>query len=115
LACQLECPPQAEGNVGAAGIERVGRVASVRDGLPVLEGDSAMEPTNITYVWCIGCDPDFPWIGLPIFQGRAREPAHDRGIVNSEPGLFFVGLLLRSLSSSALRGVGRDARHVVAA
>jgi putative flavoprotein involved in K+ transport len=41
-------------------------------------------------------------------------PIHDRGIVESCPGLYFIGLLfLYSLSSALLGGVGRDAEHIV--
>jgi hypothetical protein len=46
-----------------------------------------------------------------------REPsAHDRGVVASEPGLYFVGLFFLYAGSSALlRGVGRDAERIVKA
>jgi putative flavoprotein involved in K+ transport len=38
---------------------------------------------------------------------------HDRGIVGSEPGLYFVGLFfLSAVSSSLVGGVGRDAEHI---
>jgi putative flavoprotein involved in K+ transport len=38
----------------------------------------------------------------------------DRGIIESCPGLYFVGPpFLYSLSSALLGGVGRDAEHVV--
>ena len=41
-------------------------------------------------------------------------PIHDRGIVESCPGLYFVGLpFLYSLSSALVGGVGRDAEHIV--
>jgi len=39
---------------------------------------------------------------------------HVRGVVASEPGLYFVGLhFLYALSSVMVHGVGRDAEHVV--
>jgi putative flavoprotein involved in K+ transport len=38
---------------------------------------------------------------------------HDRGIVGSEPGLYFVGqVFLYALASSLVGGVGRDAAHI---
>jgi hypothetical protein len=41
------------------------------------------------------------------------KPKHDRGVVESEPGLYFLGLIfLYSLSSDVLPGVGRDAEYV---
>jgi putative flavoprotein involved in K+ transport len=50
-------------------------------------------------------------LSLPSHNGI---PAHDRGIVDSCPGLYLMGLLfLYSLSSSLLGGVGRDAGHIV--
>ena len=41
-------------------------------------------------------------------------PIHDRGIVESCPGIYFMGLpFLYSLSSALVGGVGRDAEHIV--
>jgi putative flavoprotein involved in K+ transport len=63
-------------------------------------------------IWCTGFRSDYGWIELPIF-GEDGFPRHDRGVVTSQPGLFFVGLFFQtSLTSSLIGGVGRDARHV---
>jgi putative flavoprotein involved in K+ transport len=101
-------------DIAAAGVERVPRVAGVRDGLPLLEGDRVLEPANV--IWCTGFRPDFSWIDLPIFgdEEEPKEPIHRRGIVAGEPGLYFVGLFfLYAMSSGFLPGVGRDAEYVV--
>jgi putative flavoprotein involved in K+ transport len=96
----------------AAGIERVGRTAGVRDGYPLLEDGRVLEVSNV--VWCTGYVPDFSWIDLPL-SGRHGFPIQDRGIVESVPGLYIIGLpFLYSLSSALLGGVGRDAEHIVA-
>lgn len=103
-------------DIAAAGIERVPRVAGVRDGRPVLEDGRILDVANV--IWCTGFRPDFSWIDLPVFgdDEQPKEPIHRRGIVASEPGLFFVGLFfLYAGSSELLRGVGRDAEHVVEA
>jgi putative flavoprotein involved in K+ transport len=93
-----------------AGVERVARVAGVRDGRPLLEDGSVLDVANV--VWCTGFRHGFPWIDLPVFGDDGR-PLHERGVVTGEPGLFFVGLLFQyAVSSDALIGVGRDARHV---
>jgi putative flavoprotein involved in K+ transport len=94
----------------AAGVERVGRVTGVQQGLPVVDG----QPVEVdTIVWCTGYRPGFSWIDLPILGDR-QEPAHAGGIVASEPGLYFVGLhFLYSVTSEAVTGVDRDARRVV--
>jgi len=94
----------------AAGIERVPRTESVRDGYPVLEGGRILEVSNV--IWCTGFVPDWPWIDLPIF-GANGFPMHDRGVVEMQPGLYFMGVLfLSTLSSALLGGVGRDAEHI---
>jgi putative flavoprotein involved in K+ transport len=96
-------------DLAAAGIERVPRVVGVRDGSPLLEDGRVLEVANV--VWCTGFHPGFSWIDLPIFE--AEEPMHERGVVGSEPGLYFVGLeFLYAMSSVMVHGVGRDAEHI---
>jgi putative flavoprotein involved in K+ transport len=95
----------------AAGIERVGRTIGVQDGYPLLEDGRVLEASNV--IWCTGYTPDFSWVdlALPTHNGF---PIQDRGMVESIPGLYFIGLLfLYSLSSALLGGVGRDAKHIV--
>jgi len=93
------------------GVERVPRVAGVRDGLPLLEDGRKLEVQNV--VWCTGYEPGFSWIDLPVFESNG-DPLHDRGIVSRAPGLFFVGLhYLYSMTSATIVGVSRDAERVV--
>jgi putative flavoprotein involved in K+ transport len=94
----------------AAGIERVPKTAGTRGGRPVLEDGRVLEVANV--IWCIGSVPDFAWIDLLVLA-EAGGPVHDRGIVGSEPGLYFVGLVFQyALASSLVGGVGRDAKHI---
>ena len=96
-------------DLAAAGIQRVPRVAGVRAGRPLLHDHQALEVANV--VWCTGFRPDFSWIDLPVLGDY--EPLHHRGIVASEPGLYFVGLnFLYAISSGFLPGIGRDAEHI---
>jgi putative flavoprotein involved in K+ transport len=67
-----------------------------------------MEVSNV--IWCTGFRPDFGWIDLPIF-GESGEPIHERGLVEREPGLYFVGRFFQ-FTSSLIGGVGRDAEHI---
>jgi putative flavoprotein involved in K+ transport len=86
-------------------------MTGVMNGRPVLEDGRLLDVSNV--VWCTGFTPDYDWIdlSLPTHNGV---PSHDRGIVESCPGLYFVGLpFLYSLSSALLGGVGRDAKHIV--
>lgn len=100
-------------DLAAAGVERVPGVVGVRGGLPVLEGDRALDVANI--IWCTGFHPSYSWIDLPVFD-EAGDPMHERGVVASEPGLFFVGLqFLTSMTSATVTGVGRDAAYVAQA
>jgi putative flavoprotein involved in K+ transport len=99
-------------DLAAAGVQRVPRMVGARNGVPVLEGGRVLQVANV--VWCTGFHPGFSWIDLPIF--REAEPLHERGVVTSEPGLYFVGLtFLFAASSSMIHGVGRDAEYVVQA
>jgi hypothetical protein len=94
----------------AAGIERVPRTTGARGGRPVLDDGRDLEVANV--LWCSGFVPDCTWIDLPAFA-EDEGPVHDRGIVGSEPGLYFVGLVFQyALASSLVGGVGRDAEHI---
>jgi putative flavoprotein involved in K+ transport len=98
-------------DLSAAGVERVPRVVGARDGRPVLEDGRVLEVGNI--VWCTGFRPGFDWIELPIFDSHGL-PRHRSGVVEGEPGLYFVGLpFLHSMSSSMIQGVGADAARIV--
>ncbi len=41
-------------------------------------------------IWATGFRPDFKWIDLPVFDDYGY-PRHQRGIVQTAPGLYFVG------------------------
>jgi putative flavoprotein involved in K+ transport len=94
----------------AAGVERAPRVTGVEGGRPVLEDGRVLDVANV--VWCTGFRTDFGWIDLPVFD-EAGSPRHVRGVVDAEPGLYFLGLdFLYSASSSVLPGRGRDAAYI---
>jgi putative flavoprotein involved in K+ transport len=98
-------------DLDALGVERAPRVVGVRDGRPLLADDRVLDVANV--IWCTGFGPAFSWIDRPIFEPNGV-PRHERGVVPGEPGLYFVGLhFLYAMSSSTLRGVGRDAEHLV--
>ena len=97
--------------LGAAGIDRVGRLVDERGGLPVC-GDTVIEPSAV--VWCTGFEPDYRWIQLPVLNASGT-PSHRRGISSAVDGLYFAGLRFQyRLSSSLVGGVGEDAAFVAA-
>ena len=97
-------------DLAAAGVERLPKVAAVRDGLPLLEDGRVIEAENV--IWCTGFRQDYSWIHLPIF-GEDGGPVHERGACTAE-GLYFVGLdFLYSFTSENVGGVRRDAKHIV--
>ena len=99
-----------EADLAKVGVERVARVAGVRDGLPELEDGRTVDVANV--VWCTGFRTDFSWIDLPAFDDDGR-PIHERGVVESVPGLYFAGLVFQySLTSDVLPNGGRDAEYV---
>jgi putative flavoprotein involved in K+ transport len=94
----------------AANVERLPRLAGVRNGLPLLDDGRVLNVPNV--IWCTGFHPGFSWIDLPVFDADG-EPKHESGIVPGEPGLYFVGLhFLHAMSSTMIHGVGRDAAHI---
>ncbi len=103
--------------LSSIGVERVTRVAGVRDGQPLLDDGRVLDAANV--IWCTGFRPGFSWIDLPIFEthddsdSHGPEPKQYRGVVSGEPGLYFVGLhFLYAMSSTMIHGVGRDAEHI---
>ena len=100
-------------DLAAAGIQRVPRVVGVRDGRPLLEDGRVLDVANV--IWCGGFHPGFDWIDLPVFDDDG-ELLHQGGVVESQPGLYFVGLtFLYAMSSSMIHGVSRDAARIVKA
>ena len=96
-------------DLAAAGVERVPRVTGVQHGQPQLEDGRRIDVANV--VWCTGFHTGFSWIDLPVLGPQG--PVHHRGIVESEPGLYFLSLkFLYSVSSEQIHGVGRDAAHI---
>jgi putative flavoprotein involved in K+ transport len=94
----------------AAGVERVPRVTGGEGGRPLLEDGRVLDVANV--VWCTGFRTDFGWIDLAVFD-ESGSPRHVRGVVDSAPGLYFLGLdFLYSASSSVLPGRGRDAKYI---
>jgi putative flavoprotein involved in K+ transport len=96
-------------DLDVAGIKRVPRVASVRDGKPVLDDGRVLDVSNV--IWCTGFEAGFSWIDLDVHG--ALEPKHVAGIVPDEPGLYFLGLMFLYAGSSAMvHGVSRDASRI---
>jgi putative flavoprotein involved in K+ transport len=95
-----------------AGVERVGRIESVRDGVPVTAEGGI--PTPGTIVWCTGSRPDLSWIDLDGALDEEAEPRQTQGIADAVPGLGFVGLDFQySAASSTIQGMDRDVRAVL--
>ncbi|HET9724820.1 MAG TPA: NAD(P)-binding domain-containing protein [Actinomycetota bacterium] len=94
-----------------AGVRRVPKVMASQGGLPLLEDGRVLSVDTV--VWCTGFRHDLSWVDLPVF-GEDGAPMHERGVVTSEPGLYFVGLPFQfAFASDVLPGVGRDAAYVV--
>jgi putative flavoprotein involved in K+ transport len=94
----------------AAGVIRVPRVAGVRNGQPLVDDGRLLEVSNV--IWCTGYDSGSSWIDRPVFDADG-DPRQDAGVVESEPGLYFVGLhVLYAFSSEMIHGVGRDAARI---
>jgi putative flavoprotein involved in K+ transport len=101
-----------QSDLEAAGVQRVGRLAGVRDGLPITEDDQVLEPQTV--VWCTGYRPDYSWIDLPVADD-AGHPITERG-VSPEIGLYFIGVVFQNAAaSSTIQGLDQDARYLMRA
>jgi putative flavoprotein involved in K+ transport len=99
------------GDLRAAGVERVPRVAGVSGGLPVLEDGRLVEAASV--VWCTGFHNGYGWIRFPLPHGEDRFPEQTHGAVPGLPGLYFVGLKFQeSFASTLILGAVRDAQRV---
>jgi len=85
--------------------------------VPVWEPSAAntkldLAAENVTSIlWCVGYEPDFSWVHVPVFTGRGL-PVHDRG-VTAVPGLYFLGLpWLHTWGSGRFAAIARDAAHL---
>ncbi|WP_225753537.1 NAD(P)/FAD-dependent oxidoreductase [Actinotalea sp. Marseille-Q4924] len=99
-------------DLAAAGVERVTeRMTGIHDGMPVLGDSRVLEVENV--VWCTGFQQDLSWIDLPV-TGPDGWPLEHRGVVRSQPGLYFTGLSFQSsFRSMLIGGAGADAQYVV--
>jgi putative flavoprotein involved in K+ transport len=94
-----------------AGVDLLPRVATVHEGRPMLEDGRRVDVSNV--IWCTGFGHDFSWIDLPGLAPD-RLPEHDRGVMPSQPGLYFIGLpFLTKLAFAFVGGVGDDAKRLV--
>jgi putative flavoprotein involved in K+ transport len=97
-------------DLAEAGVEWVAKTTGVDNGYPALEDGSLLEVANV--IWCTGFVADYSWIDVGVFDDHGY-PIHERGVVESSPGLYFMGLLFqRTLSSALIGGMGRDAGYV---
>jgi putative flavoprotein involved in K+ transport len=104
---------QRRSDLDKAGVKWVDRVAGVTGGVPRLSDGRTLDVRNV--IWCTGYDLGLSWIDLPVFEPNG-EPRHTSGLVESEPGLYFVGQHFQhAMSSTMIHGVGRDAARIVGA
>jgi putative flavoprotein involved in K+ transport len=95
----------------AVGVEVLPRIKGVQNGLPVTAEDQELDVANV--IWCTGYRHDFSWLDIPDVLDASGMPLQRRGVVESAPGLYFLGLeFLYCAASSALPGIGRDARYL---
>ncbi|WP_340113713.1 flavin-containing monooxygenase [Maribellus mangrovi] len=93
-----------------AGVKWVGRTNGTSNGYPRLEDGKVLKINNV--IWCTGFVTDYSWIKIPVFNEYGY-PRHNRGVVHEQPGLYFIGMpFQRTLSSSLLLGVGKDAGFI---
>jgi putative flavoprotein involved in K+ transport len=104
---------QRRSDLDQAGVAWVDKVTGVANGRPQLADGRTLDVQNV--IWCTGYSLGLSWIDLPIFEADG-EPRQKSGLVDGEPGLYFVGQHFQhSVSSTMIHGVGRDAALIVRA
>lgn len=98
------------------GVELYPKFSGLIDGLLVFADGRIMTSDHLTIVWCTGFRGDFGFIDVErpdeAFDS-VGSPVHTRGVVDSAPGLYFVGLRYQhTVASHDLYGVGADASHI---
>ncbi|WP_222914643.1 NAD(P)-binding domain-containing protein [Natrinema sp. SYSU A 869] len=94
------------------GVERVPRTEGVTGGKPRLEDGHIFDVDAV--VWATGFRPEFGWIDLLGLAFDANGyPIHEKGVIDEEPGLYFLGLSFqRTPVSATIGGVSSDARYI---
>ena len=94
----------------AAGVQRVDRIAGIREGRPITEDGHVLQPQTV--VWCTGYRPDYSWIELPVTDSSGHA-INERG-VSAEAGLYFIGAEFQyALASATIQGLDQDARYLM--
>ncbi len=98
-------------DLAVAGAEQVARTVGIVDGRPELDDGRVLDVANV--IWCTGYKHVFDWIDVPSAFDDDGHPVHVRGVSQTSPGLYFMGLEYQyAASSDVLPGVGRDAEFV---
>lgn len=109
-------PPSPEQLAEAFGVDLVGRVTGLdQAGIRCSDGRTVPLET-LSVVWCTGFQARYDFIE-PLDRDEvfdeAGQPVHERGLVTTAPGLYFVGLRFQyTVASQAIYGMGRDAQFV---
>lgn len=99
------------------GLNLLGRLIDANDeALLFQNGQQLTRLADLTIIWCTGFSGDYGWIkpGRSSLELDERGyPVHLRGVIESHPGLYFVGLRYQyTVASHDIYGVGNDAKYV---
>jgi putative flavoprotein involved in K+ transport len=112
LTATLVLDPGKYGEALAAGRMDRRPMFSAFDAEAIVWADGTREPVDAV-VFATGYRPDLHYL-QPLGALDHGAPRHIGGISTTHPGLAYTGLeLQRSFSSNTLRGVSRDAAHVM--
>jgi putative flavoprotein involved in K+ transport len=95
-----------------AGVERHdAKTTGVKDGRPVLADGTVADVATV--IWATGYRPDYSIVAAPV-TGEDGWPEEVRGVSQTIPGLYFLGVPFQyAFSSMLVAGAGRDAKYVV--
>lgn len=100
------------------GTELYGRFLDFDGDVLRFSDGKSLAPRDLTVVWCTGYRPDYGFVELQDRDAAfhpSGHPRHVRGVVDTAPGLYFVGLRYQhTVASHDIYGVAKDADFVAA-
>jgi putative flavoprotein involved in K+ transport len=96
-------------------VKLYGKFARTENSLLYFSDGQVLGLEDLTIIWCTGFRGEYSFIETQhknVFD-KTGYPNHTRGVIESVPGLYFVGLRYQhTVASHDLYGVGKDAKYV---
>ena len=109
-------PPSPKQLADTYGVDLVGKVTGLEQGGIRCSNEIILPLEDLSVVWCTGFETRYDFIE-PLNKNEVFDvdghPIHERGIVATAPGLYFLSLRFQySMTSQSIYGMVKDAHYV---